>query len=300
MIASREVAAARLGAAVAAAVASCSRRARRASPGVDRPRGGDRQRRRLDVERRSRSTSGARTSRAQGLTINYQGVGSTAGRQFYIQGQSRLRRLRDPVPGPSFGPRRQPVDYDEIARRRCAPSVRVPADRRRRHVVHVPPRRQRQAGHRPAPLGRRRSPRSSPARSRTGTTPRSRRRRRPAVPGTPDHARSCARTARAPRRSSPRTWPTSTPTSGTRSAPGAEPADARARPTSLYPQLRRTARPSRLGRRRRTSSPPTTTTARSPTSSTATLQARGFPVVVGAQHGRVLRATDAGQRRDRA
>ena len=36
---------------------------------------------------RSRSTSGVPTRRGSGLTINYQGVGSTAGRQFYIIGQ---------------------------------------------------------------------------------------------------------------------------------------------------------------------------------------------------------------------
>ena len=86
------------------------------------------------------------------------------------RGHRRLRGQRDPVP---VGTRRR------LGARGAAARLRVHADRRGRHRVHVQPEDRRQARHQPAPVGRRRSRRSSPAPSRTGTT----RRSRPTTPG---------------------------------------------------------------------------------------------------------------------
>ena len=99
-----------------------------------------------------------------GLSINYQAVGSTAGRQFYIIGQVDFAASEIPF-----------LPVRGRAAQGRAQVVSVPARRRRRHGHHV----QRQ-GRRRAPGAttcaclRRRSPASSPARSPTGTTPPSR------------------------------------------------------------------------------------------------------------------------------
>ena len=64
-------------------------------------------------------------------------------------------------------------------------ALRLPADRRRRHGVHLPPQDRRPAGHATCGCPARRSPRSSPTRSPTGTTRRSPRTTRPALPSQP-------------------------------------------------------------------------------------------------------------------
>ncbi len=124
-------------------------------------------------------------------------------RRWLVQGpqglraeQHRLRDLRDPLPGHRRAGQR---------RHQQRPRVRLPADRGGRHGLHLPAQDRRPAGPQPAAVRARRSPRSSPTRSPTGTTRRS---PRTTTAGPSRRCRSprwCAPTARARRRSS-RTW----------------------------------------------------------------------------------------------
>ena len=51
----------------------------------------------------------------QGLSVNYQGVGSTPGRQLLLPGPGRLRRLGDPVPTAAYRDATGTVSTNEIA-----------------------------------------------------------------------------------------------------------------------------------------------------------------------------------------
>ena len=62
----------------------------------------------------------------QGISVNYKGVGSTAGPRLLLPGPGRLRGVGDPVPGRVPRLRRAPSSTNEIAARR-APPVRVHA-----------------------------------------------------------------------------------------------------------------------------------------------------------------------------
>ena len=93
----------------------------------------------LDVGRRSRSTSGAADVARQGLSVNYQGVGSTSGRVFYYQNQVDFAASEIPFT-PAYRDATGSVITNEVALAAHRP-VRVHARRRGRHVVHVPPRR---------------------------------------------------------------------------------------------------------------------------------------------------------------
>ena len=103
---------------------------------------------------------------ANGMQVVYTGGGSSKGRKDFANGSHRLRDLRDPLPGLDPTSRR---DADTSNGR----ALRLPADRRRRHGVHLPAQGRRQAGPQPAAVRRDASPRSSPTRSPTGTTRRS-------------------------------------------------------------------------------------------------------------------------------
>ena len=119
---------------------------------------------------RGRPVAGRRR-RARASRSTTRASGSTAGRVFYYQDQVDFAVSEIPFT-PAYRDASGTVSTNEVALAAHRPYAYLP-DRRRRHVVHVPPRHQRAARHEPAPLARRRSPRSSPASSRTGTTPRS-------------------------------------------------------------------------------------------------------------------------------
>ena len=123
---------------------------------------------------RSRCSSGRATSPASALNVDYQGIGSTAGRQNYMY------NLID------FAATEIPYQPDELAQyhselKEPVPLVPVHPRRRRRHVVHVQPRRpdDGRSASRTCGSRRRRSRRSSPARSPVGAT----RRSSPTTPG---------------------------------------------------------------------------------------------------------------------
>ena len=105
--------------------------------------------------RRSRSTSGAPTSRARASRSTTRASARPPGRVFYYQDQVDFAVSEIPFQPDVPRPRRAPSSTDEIELAAHRP-VRVPADRRRRHVVHVPPRRQRASGSRTCACRRRR------------------------------------------------------------------------------------------------------------------------------------------------
>ena len=111
-----------------------------------------------------------------------------------------------------------------------APSVRVHADRRRRHVVHVPPRHQRQARHERQPQ-RRRGRQDLHRRHQVLGRPRDQgRRTRRWRSRTLRSGRWFAPTGRGRPRSSPRTWRTRRRRCGPPSAPGSGSISTRAPP----------------------------------------------------------------------
>ena len=108
----------------------------------------------------------------QGLSVNYQGVGSTSGRVFYYQDQVDFAASEIPFT-PAYRDATGTVDHrrgrssPRTGRTRTCPIVAGGTS----FMYHLDD--QRAARHEPAALARRRSRRSSPASSRTGTTRRS-------------------------------------------------------------------------------------------------------------------------------
>ena len=114
-----------------------------------RPRARREHRRRgLDVEP-DRGRPVARRRRAPGPLGQLPGRRLHLGSRLLLPGPDRLRGVRDPVPARRTATATGNV-IDRRGAARRAPPVRVHADRRRRHVVHVPPRHQRAARHEPA------------------------------------------------------------------------------------------------------------------------------------------------------
>ena len=97
---------------------------------------------RFDLVRADRRSSGSPTSTRNGMKVVYTGGGSAKGRKDFAQNSHRLRRSpRSPTRASTS--RRQ-------RRHQQRPRVRLPADRRGRHRVHLPAQDRRRAGPQPA------------------------------------------------------------------------------------------------------------------------------------------------------
>ena len=211
----------------------------------------------------------------QGLSVNYQGVGSTSGRVFYYQDQVDFAASEIPFT-PAYRDATGTVITNEVALAAHRPYAYMPdVAGGTSFMYHLDD--QRPARHEPAPLARRRSRRSSPASSRTGTTPRS-------SPTT--RSCSCRTLPIRPIVRSDGSGTTAqftafmasqTPASGTRSA---QRVGVQRQPVPVgvavarHQRDRRSSSPTASP----TTSPRRTTTARSRTWSTATRKQRGFPV----------------------
>ena len=176
-------------------------RARRRRPGVRRDRG-----LRLDLGvRRSSRPGSPQVRRPSACRSPSTSRGSSQGRKDFANGVTDFGDSDIPYQGvdPTTG------QTDASTR-----AVRLPAGRRRRHRLHLPPDRGRTPGHEPTAVGRDHQPRSSPTRSPTGPTRRSP--RRTAATHCPRRRsnRSSGRTARARPHSSRCGWTSSTRRSG--------------------------------------------------------------------------------------
>ena len=139
--------------------------------------------------------------RASGVVVNFTGTGSTDGRSQYIQGTVDFANTEIPFQNPP-----EPGQQAEVPSRPYAYLPIVAGGTSFMYNLTVGG----QAGQRPAAVRRRRWPRSSPVRSRAGTT-----RRSPRTTASRCRAsrssRWCAPTAPAPRPSSPCTWRSQAP-----------------------------------------------------------------------------------------